>query len=80
MQHPAGLAHVIRQQGLGDRVVWGKWCYEELASYGSKAVRRRVARVQTHGAPIFSYDATKVINFWRIGPTMNQSLWVDGDV
>jgi hypothetical protein len=21
---------VIRQQGLGDRVVWGKWCYEEL--------------------------------------------------
>ena len=30
MQHPAGLAHVIQQQGLGDRVAWGKWCYEEL--------------------------------------------------
>jgi len=30
MQHPPGLAHVIRQQGLGDRVAWGKWCYEEL--------------------------------------------------
>ena len=30
MQHPAGLAHVIRQQGLGDRVAWGKWCYEKL--------------------------------------------------
>ena len=30
MQHPAGLAHVTRQQGLGDRVTWGKWCYEEL--------------------------------------------------
>ena len=30
MQYSAGLAHVIRQQGLGDRVAWGKWCYEEL--------------------------------------------------
>ena len=30
MQHPAGLAHVIRQQGLGDRVAWGKRCYEEV--------------------------------------------------
>ena len=30
MQHPPGLVHVMRQQGLGDRVAWGKWCYEEL--------------------------------------------------
>ena len=30
MQHPLELAHVIRQQGIGDRVAWGKWCYEEL--------------------------------------------------
>ena len=30
MQHPVGLMHVIRQQGLGDRTVWGKWCFEEL--------------------------------------------------
>ena len=30
MQPPVGLMHVIRQQGLGDWTVWGKWCLEEL--------------------------------------------------
>ena len=30
MQHPARLAHAIRQEGLGDRAARGKWCYEEL--------------------------------------------------
>ena len=30
MQHPAGLSHVIRQQGLGNRFARRKWCYEEL--------------------------------------------------
>ena len=30
MQHPVGLMHVIRQQGLGDWTVWGKWCFEEF--------------------------------------------------
>ena len=73
MQHPAGLTHVIRQQGLGDRV----WRGENGATKNSKrrenkAEKRRVEREQTLGAQIFSYDPVKVTNFWRIGFTMNQ--------
>ena len=43
------------------------------------AERRRVGREQTLGAPIFSCDAAKAINFWRSGSTMNQFSWADGD-
>ena len=24
------VEHKIRQEGIGDRVAWGEWCYEEL--------------------------------------------------
>jgi hypothetical protein len=24
------VEHKIRQKGIGDRVAWGEWCYEEL--------------------------------------------------
>lgn len=30
IDHLAGLEHNIRQEGIGDRVAWGEWCYEEL--------------------------------------------------
>ena len=45
----------------------------------SKAVRRRVGREQTRGAPIFSYDANKATNVRRNDFTLNESLWEDGD-
>ena len=47
MQHPPELVHVIRQQGLGDRIAWGKWCYEELEKereQGGETTSFRVGR------------------------------------
>ena len=79
MQHQAGLAHVIRQQGLGDRVAWGKWCYEELEKEREKAETRRTGREQTLGAQISSCDAVKATNFWRNEKAMNQFPWEEGD-
>ena len=28
--YPGSVEHKIRQEGIGDHVAWGEWCYEEL--------------------------------------------------
>ena len=68
----AGLAHVIRQQGLGDRVAWGKWCYEELEKEREQGGEKASWKERIRGALIFSYDRGRATNLWRIGSAMNQ--------
>ena len=41
MDHLAGLEHNIRQEGIGDRVAWGEWCYEEFKKERGQGEEKR---------------------------------------
>jgi hypothetical protein len=75
MQHPAGSAHAIRQEGLGDRAAWGKWCYEEL----EKEIEQGGEKTSWKGADTRCMRCGQSHQFWRSGSIMIQFPSADGD-
>ena len=79
IQHPPGLAHEIRQQGRGDRVAWGKWCYEELAKLREQGGEKASWKGADTWCTNFLIRCDQSRQFLAEWLTINQSLWGDGD-
>ena len=63
MERVVGLEHSIRQEGIGDRVAWGKWCYEDLRRGEFREKGSQAGRVREHGVLTFSSAVAKAALF-----------------